>query len=321
MRYLVLTFVSAALSVAQTTPSTRSRELIMNFSGGASYIGVGLAEVDTDRARQLKLKEEHGVELTHIEEDSPAAKGGLKVHDVVLEYNSQRVEGMEQFARFVRETPAGRDVKLTVSREGAHQNMVIRIGQRKSMDRMVAAMPNLPSMPSMPETPRPFIAWANPRIGIDAEGIEGQLGQFFGVKEGVLIRSVAKGSSAEKAGLRAGDIITKVDGNAVATAGDITRNIRSARSKKTFPMSIVRDRKEMTVTVTIDESQMENQQQGRRRASRVLVCNDGDCQSSGDADDADQQLLPDGFMPDLEQLLKGLPAVVGPAGKVRIIRL
>ena len=58
---------------------------------------------------------------TRVEEDSPAEKAGLKKGDIVLEYNGQRVEGTEQFIRFVRETPPGRAVRLTIWRSSAIQ--------------------------------------------------------------------------------------------------------------------------------------------------------------------------------------------------------
>ena len=98
--------------------------------GGVTYLGVNLAEVNADRARELKLKEPYGVEITRVEEGSPAEKAGLKAGDVVLEYNGQRVEGMEQFGRLVHETPAGRDVKLLISRGGATQTISATLGTR-----------------------------------------------------------------------------------------------------------------------------------------------------------------------------------------------
>ena len=248
---------SSNLMSAQTPPAARNRTVVINSTSnsGQSYIGVGLGEIDSDRARQLKLKEEHGVEVTRVEEDSPAGKAGLKPGDVVLEYNGQRVEGMEQFARFVRETPPGRESKLTVSRDGNRQTVMVKIGQRKNTAGWpMAPVPPLP--PSAPgEMPRAFMVWASPRMGIDAEAVEGQLGQFFGVKEGVLIRSVSKGSAAEKAGLRAGDVITKVDGGTVASPNDVTRAIRSARAKKTFPVTLMREKREMSVTLTIEDNE------------------------------------------------------------------
>ena len=266
--------------VASAQTSTRTHTMVMSNSvSGQSYIGVGLGEIDSERAKQLKLKEEYGVELTHIEEDSPAAKAGLKSGDVVLEYNGQRVEGMEQFARFVRETPPGRDSKLTVSRDGNRQMVIVKIGQRKGAGAWSMVAPMSPSAPVPPippvagssgEMPRRLMVWASPRMGIDAEAIDGQLGQFFGVKEGVLIRAVNKGSSAEKAGLKAGDVITKVDGSVVASPGEVTRAIRGAKAKKTFPVTVIREKREMNINVTVEEGSED------RSERQMFIWRDGD---------------------------------------------
>src|SRR5207253_11043288 len=94
---------------------------------GGTYLGVNLAEIDSARARDLKLKETYGVEITRVEDGSPAEKAGIKPGDVVLEYNGQRVEGMEQFGRLVHETPAGREVKLLISRKGAPQTITAAV--------------------------------------------------------------------------------------------------------------------------------------------------------------------------------------------------
>ncbi len=82
-------------------------DVYFQFAGATqtSFIGVNLADIDNERAHALKLRDVHGVEITRVEDNSPAAKAGLKPGDVVLDYNGQRVEGMEQFGRFVRETP------------------------------------------------------------------------------------------------------------------------------------------------------------------------------------------------------------------------
>src|SRR5206468_10606279 len=91
---------------------------------------VGVSDIDSERAKALNLKEERGVEIKNVDEESPAAKAGVKVGDVVLDYNGQRVEGIEQFERFVRETPVGRQVKLLISRNGANQTLTAAIGSR-----------------------------------------------------------------------------------------------------------------------------------------------------------------------------------------------
>jgi serine protease Do len=241
---------------AAAQPAPPRPPVIVGVRSG-SYLGVNVKEIDSERARELKLREEHGVEITSVEDDSPAAKAGLAVGDVVQEYNGQRVEGLEQFIRLVRETPAGRQAKMTVSRGGSTQTLVATIGSRKSAFRgpegdIRIAIPRF-EVPVMPDVPKAFMSWRSSAIGIEAESLEGQLADFFGVKDGVLVRSVMKGSAAEKAGIKAGDVITKVDDTRVSTPREVSSAVRSAKSKKTFPVSVVRERREQTLSVTIDD--------------------------------------------------------------------
>ena len=228
---------------------------------GGSFLGVGVAEVTPDRARELKLREEYGVEITRLEDDSPAAKAGLKSGDVVLEYQGQRVEGMEQFGRLVRETPSGRTVKLVISRGGATQTVQATVASRKAQgllnhdSNFRFAMPDI-QIGDMPHafTPQLFTMWSGSMLGVEAESVGKQLADYFGVKEGVLVRSVVKGSPAEAAGIKAGDVITKVDQTPVTAVNDLSTAVRASRSKRTFPVQIMREHHETTVTVTIDEN-------------------------------------------------------------------
>src|SRR3954454_4231085 len=110
--------VAAAMAgtIAYAFPSPEpqpapEKTLVTAVLGGGSFLGLGVSEIDSDRAKALNLREERGVEITRVEEDSPASRAGLKIADVVLEYGGQRVEGTEQFVRLVHETPVGREVK------------------------------------------------------------------------------------------------------------------------------------------------------------------------------------------------------------------
>jgi serine protease Do len=234
---------------------------------GGSFLGIGVQDIDADLAKELKLSEVRGVEVTRVEEDSPASKAGLKKGDVVLEYNGERVEGTQQFVRLVRETPVGRQVKLVISRDGATQTLTATIGERKPREfviqRRFGTNPDWQrkleqlreGMGGMrlhlPDLPEPFMAMRSGMLGAEVETLTPQLAEFFGVKQGVLVRSVVKDSAAEKAGLKAGDVIVKVDGTDVGEPSDITRRIRRME-KKTFPLSIVRNHQEMTLNVTIE---------------------------------------------------------------------
>jgi serine protease Do len=112
----------------------------------------------------------------------------------------------------------------------------------------------------VPEMPHAFMSWKSTMLGIEAESIEAQLAEYFGVKEGVLVRSVLKDTPAEKAGIKAGDVIVKVDEEKVTTPREVSRAVRTAKAKKIFPISVFRKGKEMTLSVTIDGEERSSQE-------------------------------------------------------------
>jgi S1-C subfamily serine protease len=95
------------------------------------------------------------------------------------------------------------------------------------------------------------------RLGVEAESLGPQLAEYFGAKEGVLVRSVRENTAAQKAGIKAGDVITKVDGMPVTSPSELSGAVRSASSKKTYTVELMRERKAQTVTVTVDEGRSE----------------------------------------------------------------
>lgn len=242
------------------------------------YLGVGGQDVTSDRAKALKLKEERGVEVTSVEPDSAAAKAGLKDGDVVLEFNGQKVEGWEHLKRLVRETPIHREVKVGVWRNGAAQTLTATVGTRKEfqvelgdgsmMNPQTWMQPMPPTPPTPPAAPLPAMPpfdlpqfrtlMGTSSLGIVGEslGQESQLAEFFGVKEGVLVRSVTKNSAAEKAGMKAGDVIVKVEDTAISMPQQISGALRAARNKGTVNVTVIRNKKEMSLTVTPDTGGM-----------------------------------------------------------------
>jgi serine protease Do len=244
----------AALSL--TVPSGFAQNSRVLVATRGSFLGIGVVDVSPDRAKALNLKEDRGVEVTSVEADSPAAKAGLKEGDVVLQYNGETVQGQEQFVRLVHETPVGREVKLVVWRNGGEQTLTATIGERSgygfSTPNGSVTFPNFPVPPI--EIPRMELSWQSQALGIVGEslGQEQQLAQYFGVQDGVLVKQVIRNSAAEKAGLKAGDVITKVDGQRVSSTRDITSQLRAARARS-ISVTVIRDKKETTLTVNLED--------------------------------------------------------------------
>jgi serine protease Do len=255
--------VASAEPPADRVRAASSRYVVQH--SGSSYLGVGVVEITAERAKELHLKEERGVEVRCIDANSPAAKAGLKEGDVVLEYNGAKVEGGEQFMRLVRETPPGRAASLTVFRSGSNQTLSATIGQRQTgqfafldSDEPLMAFPEMPRvapMPAlrMPDMPTSFMVWSSPTLGVESESLKPQLAEYFGVKEGVLVRAVVHDSAAEKAGFKAGDVIVKVEGEKVTTPKEISAILQSSRSKRTLTITLIRHQKELVLNVVLEE--------------------------------------------------------------------
>jgi serine protease Do len=241
--------------------------------GGPSFLGIEAREVTPENVKQYKLPAERGVVVGRVAPDSPASKAGLKETDVVTEVDGQRVEGATQFRRMIREIPAGRTVKLTVWRDGRAQSLSAKLDQAEELHRVMSGtmpgsfafrmpdveVPEMPEVHAMPDGPVVafgddgglVIPSVHPRLGIDAEDVGGQLGEFLGVPdgEGVLVRSVNAGSAAEKGGLKAGDVITKFDGERVRSLGELREKL--AAKSETATLTVTRNKAEMTLSVEL----------------------------------------------------------------------
>lgn len=226
-----------------------------------AYMGVDIADVTQDRLSALKLKDERGVEVTMVDQDAPAGKAGLKEHDVILTMNGTEVQSGAQLRRMIRETPAGRVVSLGVSRDGQPLTLKVQLADRR---KSVAWGPKakdfkfeMPAMPNMPDFDVPVsvvVVHSSLRSGLMVENITPQLGDFFGVKngKGVLVRSVEKGSRAEKSGFRAGDVIVRVNDQTVRDTSDFSHAIRSTTSGS-VTVGVIRDKREQTLTLPLPE--------------------------------------------------------------------
>lgn len=254
--------------------------------GGGSRIGVSIHDVD---AADVKVKGNAGVVVDDVEEDSPAAKAGVKKGDVVVEFDGERVRSVRQFTRLVNETPAGRTVPAAVMRDG--QRVSVSITPREGSNMRLldgdnwdpgafetlrrfgstpAPVPARPVLPTRPPTPVPpalesFMWRAGNRLGITTDDLSPQLAEYFGAKDGVLVSSVEDNSAAAKAGVKAGDVITTVNGSAVESASELRRRLSSVDAGEEFSLGIVRDKRTLTLKGKVDAAGE------RRRTSRTIL--------------------------------------------------
>jgi len=257
-----------------------------------SYLGVDIRDITQDRVAALKLKEERGVEVTMVDQDAPAGKAGIKEHDVILDFNGTPVESEEQLRRMIRETPVGRTVTLGISRDGNPMKLKVQLAQH---DKVVAGnhieIPPIPPVPDMDfsnriDVPNVMVMRnLSPTLGVQTENLGQQLGDFFGVKggEGVLVRSVEKGSPADKAGVKAGDVIVRVGDEKLSDRGDLSRVMRKHREGGKLNLGIVRDKREQTVTVELPQRRSKDSSELMLNSDDELVDLDASLRSLDDS--------------------------------------
>jgi serine protease Do len=269
VKSLILPALAIAMIAGQTDLLYGSEE-VFGFSsdsgsGAESYLGVDTRDITPDRLANLQLKEEKGVEVTMVDQDAPAGKGGLKEHDVILTVNGTEVESVEQLRRLIHEIPVGRLISIGVSRNGEPLTLKAQLAARKkgfAMDwpqsgNFRVNIPPVPPIPAMPEIDVPVsivVVHSSTRSGLMVENLTPQLGDFFGIKDGqgILVRSVERGSRAEKAGFHAGDVIVRVNGEKINDSGDFTHAL-NFRKENAASVTVLREKKQLTLTLTLPD--------------------------------------------------------------------
>jgi serine protease Do len=262
--------VLAAGFVPASTAHGQSREPVIRAFEVARglRLGVYVHDVDATDAKDAK-QPKSGVVVDTVEPGGPADKAGVKVGDAITEFDGERVRSVRQFSRLVQETPAGRPVAVALSRAGQRTTVTVTPEARSfnddfSMRLLDLARPAMPpEPPAAPRAPRaPMAAPVPPaapferffsltttgrRLGITIESLDEQLAQYFGVKDGVLVKSVTQDSAAQKAGLKAGDVITSINGRQVYEVSDVNRALDRMENADEFTIEIMRDRKAQTI--------------------------------------------------------------------------
>ena len=231
----------ASLKAQEAREAQESPEVIRIGSGG--FLGVYLEEVDDAAMDRLGLREERGALISDVSEDGPAAEAGLLKDDVIIEFNGEAVESIRELSRLVRETPAGRTVAIGVIRDGREREISVELGERPGI---VWLGPDVDRSQGVFIAPgdgehgkhgehRVFAFGGRGRLGVQLQPLGDQLAEYFGVSGGALIASVREDSPAAAAGLKAGDVITRVHGSGSRRTGptptpSCCRTSRSPRS-------------------------------------------------------------------------------------------
>jgi serine protease Do len=246
---------AAAMGIVCYAQTNKPRARSTNLQSTSGYLGVGLRDVSPAIAQELGMKEVAGVIVTWVVRGEAGERAGIHEHDVILELNGKRVDSDREFTDAILGKTPGTKISLTIQRGKTKQNLTATLSARPfGLPLEVNGAPPGVGGPLTPEDLEMAIAAANavpaPRLGFYVVEMMQQLAAFFGAHQGLLVESVTPGTPAEKAGLKAGDVITRVNGIPVTTEREIMGLVRQS-GRKNFSFTIVRNKKVITLSVEL----------------------------------------------------------------------
>lgn len=214
------------------------------------WLGVSVQELTPSLRDAMKVGNRQGLLITNVVRNSPADDADLRDEDVLLSFDGKTVEKADDFVRLVRNTPPDKKVKVKILRDGEERELEVTLEARKTVSSPRAFAYNWSG------DGRNIIAFGRPRLGVQVQELNKDLAPYFKVEEkgGVLILDVTKESPAEKAGLKAGDVITKIDGEKITDADDLINSLRDYEEGDEAAIEYVRQGKTATLQVALESS-------------------------------------------------------------------
>jgi serine protease Do len=225
----------------------------------------------------IGMDEEDRTVIVSVDRESPAELAKLQAGDVVLKIGDRDVTGSDVLAAEIRKKKPGQDITLKIEREGKPMDVKAKLGELAEDDAfremdvrfpglfrqlepgpLFKSKPGSPDAPLLtPRSPRPF-GWSletQKYIGVYCGEISRELAEHFGIKEGtgLLISRLTEGGPAEKAKLKVGDVIVRVDGKRVETYDQLFEIVQSKAKGSKVKVEYLRDKKEMSADVEVTE--------------------------------------------------------------------
>ena len=234
------------------------------------WLGVYLGDVDDEVQEDLDLASSDGVLVLDVVDDSPAEDAGLESEDVILKFNDQPVNSTRKLTRLIEDTEPDAEVRIDIIRNKQPQQITVTMGEEEADHGFLSGLfdfdepsPRIIRIPPRPVVrPRPNVRIQLPEfddspvfIGVQLLDLNRQLREYFEIpdREGVLVEKVDGGSPAEKAGIKAGDVIVDIDGAKITESEDVLDELRDHDPGDKLNVTVLRKGVRQTFTVEVEE--------------------------------------------------------------------
>lgn len=202
----------------------------------SGYLGVSVQSLNMAEREKIAVK--NGVEVLAVEKDSAAAKAGVKEDDIIQLVNGEKIRDAQDLVEIIAELAPGAAIKIGLWRDGKALEVTAVLGKRERRETFAREGKN-----------RSFRFSSGGYLGIVLQELTADLASYFNVKpgSGVLIVRVEKDTPAEKAGLKAGDVIVQMGENAVKDADAVHEVLADMKKGDIVAVMVIRHGKKETL--------------------------------------------------------------------------
>jgi len=273
-----------AACIAVPTPALAGdkevKVVIETDDEGGGWLGVSIMELDKKVREKLEVGDDiEGILVTEVHDDSPAEEAGLKEHDIIVSVDGEKGKDLSHFVKLVKSKEPGTEVEIKVFRDGKMKKMKATLAERE--DTLIWTMKDLEGLEGLealgslealaaldhiviPDIDIGMSKWGRRgRLGVYIEDVSGDLAEYFEIPggEGVLVEGIVEDSPAEAAGIKAGDIIYKIDGKSICCTEELVEAISKMETDKETPIVLIRKGDQITVQAVVSESEYDKAMQ------------------------------------------------------------
>jgi C-terminal processing protease CtpA/Prc len=223
-------------------------------------LGVLITEVEKDQLEKYKLK--GGARIMEVLEDSEAERIGLKKDDIIIRFAGQDIDNPSQIKSIINDMEDEGTVEIGIMRDGEQKTFQAKLLPKKVEDLSVNIeldsldFSALSTLPDKIIKKMPFFCSKGGFLGVEAKNLNEQLRNYFEVEYGVLIEKIIKDSPAEKAGLKAGDVILEIEKKKIEDYQDLIRILNYYDPGDTIFLKYSRKGKVNSLSIKLDEKKM-----------------------------------------------------------------
>jgi len=239
-------FLIFSLSLPAFLNAKQVQQKVFRFD--TPWIGVMLADVSNKKLEDMGLK--NGVKISKVYDGSPADKAGLDTDDIIITFDGEKVYSPKDLSSSVKMKKVNDELELEYFRNGKTNSTTITIEKRKSPQVFMNKAPQVFKKKIHHSKNSVF-------LGVKVEELTDQLREYFDVSDGlgVLVAEVVDDSPAKKAGLKAGDVITKIEDREVKNYHDLIRGLNYFDPNDEVEVFLVRNKSKESVDVKLAEPQ------------------------------------------------------------------